>query len=125
MLEGEALAVVSGREDPVTPTLSLPVTPTLSLPVAPPSLPLAPAVPEDFPPSASPDRLSESAAARACDPAPGTTLDEPKPFSERSADAGVGVILVCEPPEPEAAPSPSPVPPGRAAVRFGAASTRA
>ena len=96
MLEGEALAFVSGRDDPVT--LLLPVALPASLPVA---LPLP--------------------------PVPGTTLDEPKPFSERSADAGVGVLLVCEPAAPEAAPSPSPSPIllGRAPVRLGAASTRA
>ena len=79
VLEGEVLAVVAGE---VTPAVSSPApVPVPAVPLAP-----APAVPDDALP-ARPAVFEEPVAAAVEGSVPGTMLDEPKPFSERSADS--------------------------------------
>ena len=113
MLEGAALAFVSGADDPVTGTPPSRAVASLAPPTAEPE--------EAFALRASRDGPAPEPAVRSRGSAPGTTLDDPNPFSERSADAWLAPV--CEPPDPDDARVPGLVAP--AAFRFGAASTRA
>lgn len=124
MREGEVLVMIAGdvaaAESPPTPVPE----PVWTVP-----LPLAPALPDDpMPPPRT--AFAEPAAVAEEGSVPGTMLDEPKPFSERSADSNAGpdLVLVLElvlapvdPREPRLFPVA--VVPG--ARRFGAASRRA
>jgi hypothetical protein len=115
VLEGEALPVAAARDDPAPPAVSVPAAVSLMFPAA---------VPDDFPSLrvGEFDSIPEdSGAVRACRIVPGTTLDEPKPFSERSADCGADPVS--EPPRSEVAPLSFIVVPTLG--RLGAASPRA